>query len=264
MKIAVTGPRGRLGSELVRLGCLPIEADITDFKPLQQAIAAIDPDVIIHTAAYTDVDACENNPTKAAKVNTSGTYLLRQVYHGKIVYISTDYIFDGRYGPYLTDALPNPLGVYGWSKLGGEVVLRNSDSLIVRTTVLFDQYSNNFVTAVTKKLQAGEIVSAPVDLIGSPTYVPQLAKVILENLDRTGVLNIAGNWWVSRCGLAGYIANLMGLEPEQYVKAGPITGQAVRPKRAGLTSEFRLNTFDGLREVIQWLGNNGNQATQSP
>lgn len=264
MIVAVTGPHGRLGSELVRLGCLPVEADINDFKPLHHAIAAVQPDVIIHSAAFTDVDACEDNPTKAAKVNTSGTYLLRQIFKGKIVYISTDYIFDGLDGPYVESNRPNPLNVYGWSKLGGEVILRNSDSLIIRTTVLFDKYSNNFVTAVVRRLQAGEIVEAPADMMGSPTYVPHLAKTILENLDRVGVLNIAGNWWVSRCGLAGHIAKLMGLTPEYYARSGPITGQAVRPLKAGLISEFNLDAFEGLREVVQWLGNNGSPATRSP
>jgi dTDP-4-dehydrorhamnose reductase len=157
LRVAVTGPHGRLGSELVRQGCVPIEADVTHFYALKTAVEAAECDVIVHCAAMTDVDACETDPSTAAAINTGGVAHLLQAHPGRIVYLSTDYIFDGGSpaftqaqpaGPYSETWPPNPISVYGWSKLGGEILIRNArrpGCLIVRTTVLFDGRSGCFV-----------------------------------------------------------------------------------------------------------------------
>lgn len=118
-RIAVTGRLGRLGSELVRRGCMPIQANILDWQALRKELDDLNPDVVINCAAYTDVDGCENAPRKAAEVNTYGVYILAQAFTGKLIHISTDYIFDGRNGPYTEQDTPNPISIYGWSKLGG-------------------------------------------------------------------------------------------------------------------------------------------------
>lgn len=231
-RIAATGPRGRLGSELVRQGCIPLISDVLDWFALRVELGNIKPDVIIHCAAYTDVDGCQNAPRKASEVNTYGTFILSEAWGGKIIYISTDYIFDGRDGPYTEEAVPSPISIYGWSKLGGELVLRNRpNSLIVRTTVLFDDYSQNFVTSVIKRLLSGEAVTAPDSLYGSPTYVPHLAKGILAAVHLTGIINVAGNRVMSRLKFAQMIAEIVGRGTAQD---GPIIGAAPRPLNAGL------------------------------
>jgi len=266
--IAVTGPRGRLGSELVRRGCLPIEADVTGFRALAHAIAAAAPDVIIHCAACTDVDACERHVALAAQVNAEGTQLLGLAFRGPIVYISTDYVFDGQAGPYAEDATPNPIGVYGWSKLGGEIAVRNrheARDLVVRTTILFDRHSSNFVTRVLARLRAGETVQLPVDLVGSPTYVPYLAIGIMAAIERgvAGVVNLAGSRVMSRYELGLAIAERWGFDRalvqplgEAYPQKRPPALPAPRPPLAGLTVDKALllglpigDPLDGLEEM---------------
>ena len=244
MRIGVTGHRGRLGRELAKLGCVPIEADVANFHALNAAIKLVKPEVIIHCAAFTDVDGCEGQPIKAALVNTGGVSNLAKAFSGKIVYISTDYIFDGQFGPYLEFSAPNPLSIYGWSKLGGELALKhrsNDDDLIVRTTVLFGPDGDDFVGRVTDKLLAGEFVYLPDTLFGSPTYTPHLAEDILEAIDKgvCGTLNLAGSRVVSRYHFGQRIARAADISVS-LVKRGGIIGKAPRPPKAGLAINLAL------------------------
>lgn len=264
-KIAVTGPHGRLGSELVNRGCIPIEANVTDFYALNQNILDIQPDVVIHCAAKTNVDACETQAMEAMKVNAGGVYGLAQVYQGKIIYISTDYIFDGEAGPYAEDSKPNPISIYGWSKLGGEIALRNRNNpqdLIIRTTVLFDKHSSNFVTRIIDRLRAGEAVTVPGLLHGSPTYIPHLADGILAAIEDNicGVLNIAGDMVITRFQLAWHIGKLLGVDVSRLVSAGEVIGRAPRPVNAGLTIYKALmlgipifSPYEGVKDIISEL-----------
>jgi dTDP-4-dehydrorhamnose reductase len=262
-KVAVTGPRGRLGRELVKWGCMPLTANVTDYHALQREISYLNPDIIIHCAAYTNVDGCENAPRRAADVNTYGTYNLRQAFSGKIVYLSTDYIFDGLTGMYKEDDKPNPLNIYGWSKLGGELTLSNDD-LIIRTTVLFDKGDNNFVTQVINQLLCGNTVKAPDTLFGSPTYVPHLAEGILAALHLRGALNIAGNRIMSRYRLAQFIAEILGFG---QVEKAPYTSKTRRPMNAGLdvgkAQMLGLPIYDALEGIKELCpGNSGSPATK--
>lgn len=264
MKIGITGYRGRLGSELVKRGCIPIKADVTNFHQLGQAIREVQPDVVIHCAAKTNVDMCETSAVSATNVNFGGTFGLTQVFTDKIVYISTDYIFDGEAGPYSEDAKPNPISIYGWSKLGGELAIKNSGNpahLIVRTTVLFDWNSNNFVTKVIDQLLQGKIVELPDQLYGSPTYVPHLAEAIMAAIDRdlTGIINLGGSMVISRYIFGQEIARLLN-KPVELIQPGLIVGRAPRPRLAGLRTDkahiLRLpiyNPLDGVKEVINAL-----------
>lgn len=264
MKIGVTGYRGRLGSELVKQGCISIEADVTNFHHLGQVVREVQPDVIIHCAAKTNVDMCETSAVSATTVNFGGTFGLTQVFTGKIVYISTDYIFDGTAGPYSEDARPNPISIYGWTKLGGELAIKNSSNpahLIVRTTVLFDRNGNNFVTKVIDQLLQGNTVNLPDQLYGSPTYVPHLVEAILMAVDRdlTGIINLGGSMVMSRFTFGQEIARLLN-KPIELIQSGPIVGRAPRPRLAGLRTDkahiLRLPIYDplnGVKEVINAL-----------
>ena len=110
MIIGITGHSGRLGTELLKHGCTPIRADVTIPNCLKAELDDIKPDIVIHCAAVTDVDACENSKADLArKVNIIGTQILRTMYSGRIIYMSTDYIFDGINGPYKELSAPNPI-----------------------------------------------------------------------------------------------------------------------------------------------------------
>ncbi len=239
-KIGVTGPKGRLGSELVRRGCMPLGYNVTNPIAVQGALAKANLDVMIHCAAFTDVDKCEHRPGFAAFVNTYGTHTLAKAFPGPIVYLATDYIFDGLDGPYDENAKPNPLNIYGWSKLGGEIVVRsrgNGDDLIVRTTILFDKQSDNFVTVVVRKLLSGETVTLPDDLYGTPTYVPDLADGILAAVqdELGGIVNLAGGLLGSRYQIGLWIADELGIDRTRVRPSNNhSTNGAMRPKRAGL------------------------------
>ena len=265
MTIAVTGPGGRLGSELVRRGCVPIGANITDSNALGNELLEIKPDVVIHCAAYTRVDMCETVPIHATKINMGGTFNLCEVFKGKIIYISTDYIFDGRRGPYSERDKPNPISVYGWSKLGGEIVLKNRgnpDDLIVRTTVLFDAHSANFVTVIAPLLRCGNRLSLPNLLVGSPTYIPHLADGILGAIehDVSGIVNLAGCRVMSRFEFGQYIADALGTGRQKVFVTEDVGGRAPRPLNAGLRVDKARSLglpigdpLDGLKEIADGM-----------
>src|SRR3990172_5329606 len=154
MRIAVTGYKGRLGSELVRRGCIPFEADITDERQVAIKISELRPNMIINCAAFTDVSACESDDgyKKALEINYFGVKNLRREYPYPIIQISTDYVFDGKKGPYSeTSSLTAAVNAYGLTKQGAEILLRTFPFpySIVRTTCLYDTYiQDDFVSAV--------------------------------------------------------------------------------------------------------------------
>lgn len=244
---------------MVRQGCTPIEADITDLMALTDELEALKPDVVVNCAAITDVDGCESSPVQAAEVNAAGVYVLHLAFPGKIVQVSTDYVFDGQAGPYYEDARPSPISVYGWSKLGGELALTNNrkNYLIVRTTMLFDRYPNNFVTQVIGWLKANGEAGMPDTLFGSPTYIPHLVAGILAAIqgDMVGIVNLAGNQVMSRFEFGQLIAGYW-FDDFDLVKPGPVLGRAPRPRRAGLIVDKAIslglpigNPMDGLEAM---------------
>lgn len=191
MKIGVIGHRGRLGSELVRMGCVPIDADVTSKASLMKALPGRD--VVINCAAFTQVDACEDEVVyreKALPINAKGPYNLGMVcdyLELPLIHISSDYIFGGKRGPYserftFPDDEDGPVNKYGLSKLGGEaMLLGNKYSYIVRTTGLYGGSSGrpDFLQYVLKTLESGQHLMATNDLQGNQTYVPHLAEALI-------------------------------------------------------------------------------------
>lgn len=142
MKIAVTGHNGFVGSELVRRGCIPIEGDILSEHDLYVANRDIAPDLVIHCAAMTSVDRCEQDPQEAFEVNVNGTMNVINEFHKcPIIYLSTDHVFNGKYRLWLPDekSKPDPINVYGLTKYAGEVMMKTCTKpyLIVRSSKLF-------------------------------------------------------------------------------------------------------------------------------
>lgn len=262
MKIAVTGAKGQLGSELVRQGYAPLLGRLAEAN-LYADIRIKSPNTIINCAAMTNVDGCESDPHRAMMTNVNGLDWLSLTGNYYLVQISTDYIFDGLSGPYTTRDAPNPLSIYGWSKLGGELITRRHTGswLIIRTTVLFSQSTNNFVYKIVKQLEQGKKVTMyQPDLMGTPTYVPALAKEIIRIVKEkyTGVAHIAGNRLMTRLYFAQLIAETFGFNPDDIVPTDDKPTGAPRPPIAGLICDHSgylpINSHyphEGLEELAE-------------
>lgn len=251
MQIYVTGPKGRLGSELVRSGCVPVSADIRNLAELREAFSkASTNDVVIHSAAETDVDKAEQDLESAMRINTWGAVYVRDAFPGKMVHISSDYVFSGRHGPYAENSIPGkwkehsgPVNNYGWTKFSAELMLecyREKPLCIVRTTGLYGSQSGqmDFARFVLKKLRAKEEIDATKTLLGNQTYIPHLVDGLMQ-LARMGklpkVVHIASREVISRYEFAKLIADVFGL-PQNLVVATncPKNWIAKRPTRGGL------------------------------
>jgi len=178
MRVFVTGYQGRLGKCLVdKLAYTPLKCDVTDIASVKVAIRENnlyeENDTIVHCAAVTDVDGCEGALyDQALKVNAKGVRNVRDAFKGQIIYISTDYVFDGMDGPYSEDAHPNPICQYGKTKLYGEEEILEADyprDVILRTTVLYGGHKEDFVTQILRRLRNKETFKVTGALMGSPT-----------------------------------------------------------------------------------------------
>lgn len=267
MKIAVTGPAGQLGSELVKQGAIPLRGRLMS-EEMTANIEAISPDAIINCAAMTDVDGCERAPLMAAATNMGGVEYLSRVFPGGyLIQISTDYIFDGQLGPYGIRDVTSPINIYGWSKLGGELIMRRhrGPSLIVRTTILFSSAKNNFVAKIVKQLRQGATINLyNSEMTGTPTYAPLLAAEILKigRSNYIGMVHVAGRPAVTRLEFAQHIADVFGYDPLWIIPDyTPLADMAPRPLKAGLFcdhSGYRSVDghcwLDGLEELSKQKG----------
>jgi dTDP-4-dehydrorhamnose reductase len=181
-----------------------IEADISEVEVVEK-IKQVDPDVIIHSAAITDLDKAEKNPEPAEEVNVIGTKnILKAAKENSahIIYISTDYVFDGERGDYPEEETPNTLSVYSKTKYEGEKEVRNSnvESTVFRTSVVFREGFENFFTWAKGELEEGNEVGAITDQTCCPTYAPNLADIIVEAAEEgiTGTYHAAGDSKVTR------------------------------------------------------------------
>ncbi len=268
MKVFITGYQGRLGKYLVdNLGYLPLECDVAELSSVTEAVKeneATEKDAIIHCAAITDVDGCEGAVHgRAIEVNIKGTNNIRSAFRGQVVYLSTDYVFDGRDGPYSEEAEPSPQSHYGKTKMYGEKAILEVGyprDVILRTTVLYGGHKPDFVTAILEQLKTNDLFEVTGGLLGSPTYVPHLAKGIKKLLmlkQPPKIINITGkdvmSRWVFACNIAkafGYpIHNVLLTMKSQM-------GAATRPRLGGLKVDLArtlnipiYSVKDGLEEM---------------
>lgn len=262
-KILVFGAHGMLGSALMALFSPPFEVvglghedvEITLEKEVRRAVYNSQPDTVIHAAAYTDVDGCERDPDRAFATNSQGTLHVVEVCRevgAKLVYISTDYVFDGQaVAPYREDDPVNPLSVYGKSKLGGEryVQDRLDDFVIVRTQWLFGRGGRNFVTTVLEWAEDGKALTIVNDQFGSPTYVVDLSQAILRLLEKgcSGVFHVANRSSCSWYEFAREIFEAAGVSDMAIipVEGASLGRPAPRPRHCILNCE-RLTRETGV------------------
>tara|TARA_Y100000588_G_scaffold377317_1_gene456292 strand:- start:8 stop:862 length:855 start_codon:yes stop_codon:yes gene_type:complete len=238
MKILVTGAMGQLGkaiieqenrdSEIIGFGREDDETggtigmDIANLESVNRIISEVSPDLVINSAALTDVDRCERNPELAEKINFRGAENVAIACSRvgcKMIQISTDYVFDGESGDYTEEDPVNPIQEYGRSKLKGEMAVSEilgNDVKVIRTSVVFGNSSSNFVTWIIGRLKDGENLRIVDDQWVSPTSTKFLASSILAiaELPFGGVLNIASSKKISRIDMAYHIAEIFGLDSE--------------------------------------------------
>ncbi|MGC2423595.1 MAG: dTDP-4-dehydrorhamnose reductase [Nitrospirota bacterium] len=236
MKIIVTGAAGMLGSDLARrlsvgheaIGVTRREFDIMDELNILKTVGEIQPDWVIHCAAYTNVDGCEKEPDKAFNVNAEGARNVAKACWGakaKMLYVSTDYVYDGKKTePYVETDPVGPLNVYGQSKLKGEqeVLKVLPDALIVRTSWLFGKNGPNFVEAILAQIGKKDELSVVSDQVGNPTYTVDLADALtrLVEVDASGIFHAANN---GHCSWFEYAKEILRLHGVEGITVKPVT-----------------------------------------
>jgi dTDP-4-dehydrorhamnose reductase len=220
--------------------------DITSHKQVRDLVAEVHPDVIVNCAAMTNVDACETDRELAWKINVSGVEYLAEAakkHQALLAHVSSDYVFDGKNGPYVEDDRPEPVSYYGKSKLASENAVRTAGipCVVARTMVLYGHAAGvkaNFALWLIQSLQARQTVRIVDDQIGNPTLADDLAYGLLRaiELEKTGVYHIAGRDIVSRFEFAVRLARVFGLDESLItpIKTASLKQPAARPLNSGL------------------------------
>ena len=271
MKVLITGSNGQLGSEIKELASgyenlecvfrdLP-ELDICDTEILNTFIIDQHINAVINCAAYTAVDKAEEDLVTASKVNAKGVLnlvnALKKV-DGKLIHISTDYVFDGNHSqPYKESDPVSPIGVYGETKRAGELAVLSSsiDAIVIRTSWLYSAYGNNFVKTMLRLGNDKKSIQVVSDQKGTPTFAKDLAKTCLDILSNAGSTNISKKgslYHYSNEGVASWYdfaraimeisnidCNIIPIETKDYPT------QAIRPlysvlDKSKITSDFKV------------------------
>ncbi len=238
MRILITGANGQLGHELQRVlrhhTLIPAvwpEFDLLKTDAEKQVLAAR-PDVVFHTASYTDVDGAEREPDKAMAVNAEGTERVARATGkagARLIYLSTDYVFDGRKtSPYVETDKPNPLNTYGRSKLEGErrALACCPNTLIVRSAWLYGAHGKNFVNTIVRLASDQPALRVVADQRGCPTYAGDLAAALVRVLDTDmqGVVHATGagdwTWYEFACAIVSLMRGTVPVYPITTAEAG--------------------------------------------
>ncbi|MEK7269286.1 MAG: dTDP-4-dehydrorhamnose reductase [Nitrospirota bacterium] len=231
MRILTTGADGQLGRELQRalLGHTLVLAAWPKFdllKPdVEKHVLDARPHVVIHTAAYTDVDEAERKPDKAMAINAEGTERVARAAAktgARLIYLSTDYVFDGQKGaPYRETDEPNPLNAYGRSKLEGErkALAYCANTLVVRTAWLYGAHGKNFVKTIMRLASEQPELRVVADQRGCPTHAGDLAQALarIVDTDLRGVVHAAGagdcTWYEFACAIVSLMGSSVTVRP---------------------------------------------------
>jgi len=236
-EVLVTGASGLLGGKLVgvlskdyevipthRMQALhpnSVRMDIVDRDRVFEVLREVSPDVVVHAAAETNVDKCETDRESAWMLNAAGTKNVAEAcakIGAKLIYVSTDYVFDGAKGLYVEEDEANPVNYYGLTKLRGEQFVKDlcEDFVIARTSVLYGWHRKklNFATWVVDSIRNGKRISVVEDHYNSPTLADDLAEMILgiAKADATGVFHTSGSERIGRYKFALKIAEAFNLD----------------------------------------------------
>lgn len=266
-RLLITGSSGMLGQKVTEfyinkknfeLLCLAIDkypvydnvdyvsCDLADKDHVKKIVYDFCPDVIINTAAFTNVDLCESERELAWKVNVKGVEYLAdaaRTIDAHLIQISTDYVFDGKNGPYSENSKPNPLGYYGRTKLASENALKISgiNFTVIRTNVLYGTVKNSrpdFVKWVVTMLKKGSQIRIVTDQINNPTFIDDLVQAISKVIEfkKYGIYNIGGSEFLSRYDFTLRIADYFNLDKSLIipVQTSELNQAARRPLKSGL------------------------------
>ncbi|MDC3318640.1 SDR family oxidoreductase [Flavobacteriaceae bacterium] len=279
-KIVITGSNGLLGQTLVNLlmkapenysvfglskgdnrmnrnDFLYYDIDITNYSQLEECITYIQPSFIINTAAMTNVDTCELKPEECNNLNIEAVKYLTQIctkLNIHFIQISTDFIFDGSKGIYKETDLPNPLSIYGHSKLKAENIVKNSgvNFSILRTILVYGKgvnlKRNNIVLWVKDMLENNKEITIVDDQYRMPTYVEDLAMACKLIVDKniSGVYHISSNELLSVFEIANQIADVFGLNKKliKPISSKTLNQKAIRPQKTGFDLSKTIKELD--------------------
>lgn len=265
MRVLVTGADGQLGRALVpvladdTVVAAGREVDVGDEPAVAALVAGAEPEVVIHAAAMTDVDACERDPDAAHRTNALGAWWVARACRrvgATMVMISTDHVFAGDLGRPLTEFDPvAPVNAYGRAKAAGEALVRETlpEHHIVRTAWLAGPSTSNFVTTMLRLGRSGDPVSVVDDQLGSPTFVDDLAAAIREVAasGRFGTVHRSNAGGCSRFELAAAVFELVGIEVDlRRIGSDQLDRPARRPADARLSN--RHAELSGLTPMRPW------------
>lgn len=268
MKVLVTGAKGQLGYDVVeRLKELNIEHigvdrddfDLTDEKQTKEFIMNYKPDVVIHCAAYTAVDKAEDERDFCYAINVLGTKNIVEAckeLDAKMVYISTDYVFNGeKEEPYEVTDTPDPVNYYGYTKYLGEEEVKNNleKYFIVRISWVFGKNGNNFVKTMLRLGQERKEIKVVCDQIGSPTYTFDLAKLLCDMIqtDKYGIYHATNEGYCSWYEFACEIFKIAGMDVKVIpIKSEEYPTRAKRPRNSRMSKREILNR--GFNFMPSW------------
>lgn len=268
MKVLVTGYHGQLGYDVVKfleaqgeevLGATREHFDLTDEAKIKEFIGSFKPDVVVHCAAYTLVDKAEDNKELCYAVNVLGTRYIAEATNeanAKMVYISTDYVFDGSSKrPYEANDKVNPVNYYGETKLQGELEVSKilENHFIIRISWVFGENGNNFVKTMLRLAETRNELNVVGDQYGSPTYTKDLAILIAEMIrtDRYGIYHASNEGTCSWNEFAKAIFEYQGLAVK--VNSIPTSDYPTRAKRpmSSIMSKDKLEQ-NGFKRLPDW------------
>ena len=246
VKLLITGALGQLGSDLVLsaqmsghqvVAASHNDLDITDKSQVGRVVGEANVDAIIHAAAWTAVDACESDPQKAMAVNRDGTANIVSAAResgARVIYISTDYVFDGtKSTPYTESDLPNPQSVYGASKLAGEQQIDLTTDQIVRISWVCGEHGANMVKTILRLAASNPTLTFVDDQIGSPTFTSDAAPAIVElaTSDSAGIWHLTNQGSTSWFGFARDVLTCAGLDANRVIATTTEVLQPARPAK---------------------------------